>query len=66
MESLKGRDHSEDLCGWEFYIMMVYREIGWEVVDWFELAQDKDWWRSLVNMALNLWILYILGHFLTS
>jgi hypothetical protein len=27
---------------WEGNIRMDLREIGWEVVDWIHLAQDKD------------------------
>jgi hypothetical protein len=30
------------------------REIGWDGVDWIELAQDRDQWRALVNMVINL------------
>jgi hypothetical protein len=26
----------------EVNIKMVFREIGWEVVDWIHLAQDRD------------------------
>jgi hypothetical protein len=29
-------------------------EIGWEGVDWIDMAQDRDLWRALVNTALNL------------
>jgi hypothetical protein len=29
-------------------------EIGWDGRDWMELAQDRDQWRALVNMAMNL------------
>jgi hypothetical protein len=29
-------------------------EIGWDGVDWIELAQDRDQWRALVNTAMNL------------
>jgi hypothetical protein len=28
---------------------MDLREIGWDGVDWIELAQDRDQWRALVN-----------------
>jgi hypothetical protein len=33
---------------------MDVREIGWDVVDWIDMAQDGDQWRALVNMVLNL------------
>jgi hypothetical protein len=29
-------------------------EIGWDGVDWIELAQDRDQWRALVNTVMNL------------
>jgi hypothetical protein len=29
-------------------------EIGLNVVDWIRLAQDKYWWRALVNSVMNL------------
>jgi hypothetical protein len=28
---------------------MDLKEIGWKDVDWIDLAQDRDKWRSLVN-----------------
>jgi hypothetical protein len=36
-------------------IKMDLREIGWDGVDWIDMAQDRDQWRALVNMVLNLW-----------
>jgi hypothetical protein len=33
---------------------MDIREIGWGGIDWIDLAQDRDWRRALVNMAMNL------------
>jgi hypothetical protein len=30
------------------------REIGWSGMDWINLAQDRDEWRALVNMVMNL------------
>jgi hypothetical protein len=32
---------------------MDFREIGWDDMDWIDLAQDRDQWRALVNMAMN-------------
>jgi hypothetical protein len=33
---------------------MDLREIGWDGVDWIDMAQDRDQWRPLVNTVLNL------------
>jgi hypothetical protein len=30
------------------------REIRWDDMDWIELAQDREQWRALVNMVMNL------------
>jgi hypothetical protein len=35
-------------------IKMDLRGMGWGGVDWFDLAQDRDQWRALVNMLINL------------
>jgi hypothetical protein len=35
-------------------IKMDLSEIGWGGVDWIGLAQDKDKWRALVNVVMNL------------
>jgi hypothetical protein len=42
---------------WEDTIRMDNREIGWEVVDWMHLVQDKGQWRTLVNTVMNLRVL---------
>jgi len=39
---------------WEDNIKMDLQEVGCGVVDWIELAQDRDRWRSLVNAVMNL------------
>jgi hypothetical protein len=39
---------------WVDNIKMDLREIGWDGVDWIELAQDRDQWRALVNTVMNL------------
>jgi hypothetical protein len=30
------------------------REIGWDGMDWIDLAPDRDQWRALVNTVMNL------------
>jgi hypothetical protein len=35
-------------------IKMDLREIGWDGVDWIDMAQDRDQWRALVKTVLNL------------
>jgi hypothetical protein len=39
---------------WVDDIKMYLGEIGWDGVDWIELAQDRDQWRALVNTVMNL------------
>jgi hypothetical protein len=39
---------------WEDNIKMDRREIGWDKVNWIDMAQDRDRWRALVNTVLNL------------
>jgi hypothetical protein len=35
-------------------IKVDLQEVGWWVMDWIELAHDRDRWRALVNAAMNL------------
>jgi hypothetical protein len=39
---------------WVDNIKIVLREIGWDGMDWINQAQDRDQWRALVNMVMNL------------
>jgi hypothetical protein len=39
---------------WVDNIIIDLREIGWDGMDWIDLAQDRDQWRALVNTVLNL------------
>ena len=43
-----------DLWGWEDNIRMDLEEIGINAGNWVDSAQDKNYWRALVNAALNL------------
>jgi hypothetical protein len=37
-------------------INMGFKEIGWKVVDWIYLAQERGQWQALVNMIMHLWV----------
>jgi hypothetical protein len=54
-ESQKERDHWEDqgVGGWTI-LKWISEEIGWDVMDWIDLAQDRDRWRALMNTTVNL------------
>ena len=39
---------------WEDNIRMDLEEIGINTGNWVDSAQDRDYWRALVNAALNL------------
>jgi hypothetical protein len=42
---------------WGDGIGMDLREIGWGSVDRIQLAEDRDRWRALVSMVMNLRVL---------
>jgi len=39
---------------WEGNIKMDLQEAGYVVMDWIQLAQDRDRWRALMNAVMNL------------
>jgi len=44
---------------------MDLREIGWEGVDWINLAQNRDQLRALLVTVMNLLVPSKVGNFLT-
>jgi hypothetical protein len=40
--------------GWEVKIKMYLQEVGWRFMDWIDLAQVRDRWRTRVYSLMNL------------
>jgi hypothetical protein len=38
-------------CRWEDVIKTDIRDIEWDVIDWIDLAQDRDQWKADLNVA---------------
>jgi hypothetical protein len=39
---------------WVDNIKMDLRDIGWDAIDWTDLAEDRDRLRALVSTVMNL------------
>jgi hypothetical protein len=35
-------------------IKMDLKELGWDGIDWIDVAQDRDQWRAIVNTVMNI------------
>jgi hypothetical protein len=51
---------------WLNNIKMDLRETGWDGMDWIDLAQDRDQWKTLVSAVMNLRVPQTAGKFLNS
>jgi hypothetical protein len=51
---------------WEDNIKMDLQEVGLGVMDWIVLAQDRDGWRVLVNVVMNLRVTLNAGSFVLA
>ena len=41
---------------WYNYIRMDLKEIRINTRNWVDLAQNRDYWRALVNAVLDFWV----------
>ena len=48
------RPHGKPTRRWEGNIKMNLQEVGWRDMDWIDLAQDRDTWRTFLNAVMNL------------
>jgi hypothetical protein len=53
-QSQKGRPLGRCRC--VDNIKIDLSKVGWGGTNWVDLAQDRDQWRALVNMVVNLWV----------
>jgi hypothetical protein len=58
LDILKGKPTGKRHLGrprrrWEDNIRMELKEIGINTSNWVDSVQDRDYWRALVNAALN-------------
>jgi len=36
-------------------MILELQEVGWSVIDWNAVAEDRSRWWALVNMVMNIW-----------
>ena len=65
--NLRERDHLEDLgVDGRIILRRIFRKWDGGGMDWIDLAQERDRWRTLVNTVMNFRGLQNAGNFLIS
>jgi hypothetical protein len=54
---IRERNHLEDPGVDGMILRMGLQQVGCEGMDWIELAQDRERWRTLVNEVVKLRVL---------
>jgi hypothetical protein len=53
--NLMETDHLEDLgLDGKVILRFILKEIGWEGMNWIDLAKDRDKWWAVVNVVMKL------------
>jgi hypothetical protein len=39
---------------WMDNVKVDLRKVGWDGMEWIDMAQDRDQWRALVNTVMNI------------
>jgi hypothetical protein len=47
-------------------ITMYLKEIGWDGLDWIDLAEDREKWRTFMNAVMNIQVPLNAGNFLAT
>jgi hypothetical protein len=64
---VRERDHMEDIgLDGSIIFRYIFTEWGCGGIDWIDLAQDRDSWRTLVNTLMNIRVILKAGNFLTT
>ena len=53
-KTMRERDHLEDPgIDWRIILKLIFKK--WEVgIEWIDRTQDRDRWRAVVNVVMNL------------
>jgi len=51
---------------WKDNIKMYLQDVRWVGMDWIDLAWDRDRWRALIDVVMNLRVPENTGNFFTS
>jgi hypothetical protein len=52
--TLMGKPLERPRRRWMDNVKMHLREVEWDGMDWIDMAQDRESWRALENMVMNL------------
>jgi hypothetical protein len=64
-EDLRERDHLHDLCV-DGRIILKWSFVQSGGMDWIDVAQNRDRWRALVNVVVNVLFSKSTGNLLSS